>query len=213
MAFMDNRELSQVSSTDLIKSCMNNTGELKDLEGVSERWDMLERVMILNDIDEIVSDAIAHLIRFWNQVDKGVPISERKPIKLYIDSCGGSLVGALTIADSIRMSKTPVYTINMGAAYSGGLLVFIAGHKRFGYKSCSFLFHEGSTTIGNVDAGKFRNYASYYEKLIQRMKGYILNYTKITEEEYKEIRNDDYWFFIEEAIEKGICDEILEEFI
>ena len=213
MAFMDNRELSQISPIDLVKVCMNNTNEIKDLDSISERWDILERVMLLNDIDEAVADAISHLIRFWNRMDQGVPIHERKPIKIYIDSCGGSLVGALTIADSIKMSDTPVYTINMGAAYSGGLLVFIAGHKRFGYKSCSFLFHEGSTTIGNVDAGKFRNYASYYEKLIQRMKGYILDCTKITEEEYKEIRNDDYWFFIEEALDKGICDEILEEFI
>ena len=213
MAFMDNRELSQISPIDLVKVCMNNTGDIKDLDSISERWDILERVMLLNDIDETVADAISHLIRFWNRMDQGVPISERKPIKIYVDSPGGSLVGALTIADSIKMSTTPVYTINMGAAYSGGLLVFVAGHKRYAYKSASFLFHEGSTSTGSIDAGKFRNFAGYYENLIKRMKGYIINCTKITEEEYKEIRNDDYWFFAEEAIEKGVCDEIMEAFI
>ena len=213
MAFMDNRELSQISPTDLIRAYMNNTNDIKDLDCVSERWDTLERVMILNDIDEAVADAIAHLIRFWNQVDKGVPVSERKPIKLYVDSGGGSLVGALTIADSIKMSITPVYTINMGAAYSGGLLVFVTGHKRYAYRSASFLFHEGSTSTGSIDAGKFRNFAGYYENLIKKMKNYIIECTNITEEEYKEIRNDDYWFFADEAIEKGVCDEIVKEFI
>ena len=213
MAFMDNRELSQISPTDIVKAYMNNTNDIKDIDCISERWDILERVMLINDITEAVADAISHLIRLWNCMDKGVPISERKPIKIYVDSSGGSLVGALTIADSIKMSKTPVYTINMGAAYSGGLLVFITGHKRYSYKSSSFLFHEGSTSTGAIDAGKFRNFAGYYEKLIKKMKDYILDCTNITEEEYKEIRNDDYWFFADEAIEKGVCDEIMEEFV
>ena len=86
MAFMDNRELSQISPIDLVKVCMNNTSDIKDLDSISERWDILERVMLLNDIDEAVADAISHLIRFWNRMDQDVPVSERKPIKLYIDS-------------------------------------------------------------------------------------------------------------------------------
>lgn len=215
MAFMDNRKLTQITPMDLITECFNNTGELKSIEEVSERWDFINRTMILNDIDDVVADAICHLIRFWNDVDnkEQIAVEYRIPIKIYIDSCGGSLVGALTIADSIRMSKTPVYTINIGAAYSGGLLSFIAGHKRFAYPSNSFLFHEGSTTLGNIDAGKFKNYAGYYEKLIERMKNYLLELTNIDEEKYEKISRDDYWFFAEEAVENGVCDEILKEFI
>lgn len=37
MAFMDNRELSQISPIDLVKVCMNNTGDIKDLDSISER--------------------------------------------------------------------------------------------------------------------------------------------------------------------------------
>lgn len=215
MAFMDNRKITQIKPMDLITECFNNTGELKSIEEVSERWDFINRTMILNDIDEVVADAICHLIRFWNDVDHKEQLAAeyRTPIKIYIDSCGGSLVGALTIADSIRMSKTPVYTINIGAAYSGGLLSFIAGHKRFAYPSSSFLFHEGSTTLGNIDAGKFKNYAGYYENLIKRMKDYLIELTDISEEQYEKISRDDYWFFADEAIENGVCDEILKEFI
>lgn len=211
--FMDNKKLKDVTPELLITECLNNISELKDLDCVSEKYDMIHRVLLLNDIDEAVSDAITHLIRFWNKADEGKPIEEREPIKLYIDSNGGSLTGALMIADSIKLSKTPVYTINMGTAYSGGLLVFICGHRRIAFPSSSFLFHEGSTNLGAIDAGKFKNYSSYYERLIDKMKGYILSCTNVNEELYKEKSRDDWWFFVDEAIEYGFCDEIAKEFI
>ena len=211
--FMDGKNLSDVTSEDLVIEMLNNTSELKSLEDVSATKDYIDRVMILNGIDEIFAESVCHLIRFWNKWDEGIPIEERKPIKLFIDSPGGWLEGALMIADAIRLSKTPVYTINMGMAYSGGLLVFITGHRRFCYPSASFLFHEGSTDTGGMDAGKFRNFADFYDQSILRMKGYFLKYTDMTEELYQEKYRDDWWFFAEEAIELGFCDEILKEFI
>ena len=212
--FMDDKTIETLTVPDLITEMLNNTEELKDIECVSAVKDVLDRNMILGDIDNIAAEAVAHLIRFWNKADEGIPVEDRKPIKLLIDSYGGSLVGGLMIADAIRLSKTPVYTVNAGTAYSAGLLVFITGHRRFCYPSASFLFHEGSTaTAGFVDAGKFRNYAEFYDQLILRMKNYFLTYTDMTEELYKEKYKDDWWFFAEEAIENGFCDEILEEFL
>lgn len=211
--FMNNKNINDVTPNQLITEYLNNTSELKDLDCISERYDVVHRVLLLNGIDEAVSNAIAHLIRFWNMADKDIPVEERTPIKLYIDSEGGSLVGALMIADSIKLSKTPVYTINMGAAYSGGLLVFICGDRRYAYPSASFLFHEGSANPGGMDAGKFKNFSSYYENIINKMKGYILSCTKVDEELYEKKSRDDWWFFIDEAIDLGFCDEILEEFI
>lgn len=213
--FMDDKTFKDVTPSKLITECLNNTDELKTLETSIETWDMVNRNIYLGDIDEDLAVSVVHLIRFWNQMDNvdNIPVKERQPITIYIDSGGGSLTGALTIADGIVMSKTPVYTINMGCAYSGGLLCFIVGHRRYTFPSASFLFHEGSTNSGNIDAGKFRNFAEYYEQLIQRMKKYFLEYTDITEEMYKEKYRDDWWFFPEEAIELGFADEILEEYL
>lgn len=212
--FMDDKTINNITTDELLIEMLNNTDELKDVECVSATKDVLDRVMILGDIDDVMAEAVTHLIRFWNTADKDVPPEERKPIKLLVNSYGGSLPGGLMIADAIRLSKTPVYTINIGTAYSAGLLVFVTGHRRYCYPSASFLFHEGSTsTAGFVDAGKFRNYAEFYDQLILRMKNYFLTYTDMTEELYKEKYKDDWWFFAEEAIENGFCDEILEEFL
>lgn len=211
--FMDNKKISDVTLDQLMTEYLNNTSELKDLDNISERYDTINRVLLLNGIDEAVGDAITHLIRMWNMADKGIPVEERVPIKLFIDSSGGDLTSALMMADAITLSKTPVYTINMGTAYSGGLLVFVTGHKRYSFPSASFLFHEGSTSLDSIDAGKFKNYAGYYSNLIDRMKNYIIKNTKVDEELYKEKSRDDWWFFVDEAIELGFCDEIITEFI
>lgn len=212
--FMDNKEIEEVLPIDLIKQYLNNTSEMKSLEDVSSAFDTIERVLFLADVTEEIAEAISHLIRMWNIIDKDKPVEERTPIKLYIDSHGGDVPAGFLIIDSIKMSKTPVYTINMGIAYSMGLCVLAAGHKRFAYPHASFLFHEGSTGMsGSIDAGKFKNFSSFYDKVLSQLKAYLIENTNMTPELYKEKERDDFWFFTDEAIELGFIDEILEEFI
>ena len=171
----------------------------------------LNREAYIGGIDDEVAAGIESMIRFWNASDDqlNVPIEDRIPIKLYIDSPGGILTACYTIINAIELSKTPVITINTGCAYSAGFFVFIAGHKRLAYSLSSFLFHEGSTTTGDfVDAHKFRNHADFYSIQLKQLKEHVLRYTKITEEEYEKIKKDDYWLTAKEALEKGIVDEI-----
>ena len=211
--FMDDKKIQDITLTDLIKNYLNNTSELKGLEDVSAMYDAIDRVLFLADVTDEAAETIAHLIRMWNIIDRVIEPSSRKPIKLFIDSCGGSVTAGFTIINAISLSKTPVYTINMGTAYSMGLCILAAGHKRFAYKDATFLFHEGSTDIGQIDAGKFKNYSKFYEMLLEKIKIFLLTHTNMTEEMYKEKYRDEWWFFADEAIEYGFIDEILEEFI
>ena len=173
-----------------------------------------QRHIFVGDIDAEVGSCVETLIRFWNQVDDeaGLEPEKRTPIKIFIDSNGGDLCATFTMIDAISMSKTPVYTINIGAAYSGGFFIFIAGHKRYSYSLSTFLYHEGSTAnIG--DAGKFRNFADFYDKQLDMLKQITLKYTNITEEIYNLHKKDDFWMTADEALELGVCDEIIKEFI
>lgn len=211
--FMDNKNIEEVTPDMLITEYLNNTSELKDLDKISEAYDTVDRALFLSDVTPEIADAIEHIIRIYNVIDKDLPIEKRKPIKLFINSNGGSAIGCLEIIDAINLSKTPVYTINIGLAASAGLDVFITGKKRFCYPNATFLFHEGSTSLSSIDAGKFRNYSDWYDRLLKRTKDNLIKNTKVTPELYKEKQNDDWWFFAEEAIEYGFCDEVLEEFI
>ena len=174
----------------------------------------LNREVYLYDIEAGTGPDVEGYIRFWNEYDEkhNIPVEERKPIKLYIDSGGGYLGDTFTIVDAIKMSKTPVWTICMGAAYSGGFFCFISGHKRFAYPHASFLFHEGSTSSGGTSS-QFENYTSFYKRQLGQLKDIVINNSKITEEEYNNIRKDDVWYDVNDGIEKGFIDEVLREFI
>lgn len=173
------------------------------------------REVFVGTIAPGLGDNIDMYIRYWNMKDDeaGIPVEKRQPIKVYIDSNGGCLDDTLTMIDAISMSKTPVWTICVGNAYSGGFFTFIAGHKRIAYPMSSFMFHEGSTNSGTVDAGKFRNYADFYSRQMELLKKVTLKYTKISEEDYEHHRKDDWWFFAEEGIQYGFVDEIAKELI
>ena len=105
------------------------------------------------------------------------------------------------------MSKTPVWTINIGKAYSAGFFIFITGHKRFAYPNSSFLFHEGSTGIYQ-DANKFKNYADFYKQQLEQLRAITLEHTQIEPEEYDKHVKDDWWFDVNEALKYGVTDKI-----
>lgn len=208
-------QLAKFNENDLLKKFLNNEEAFESFDNVVNSSLALNREAYVGAIDDTAAEGIETVIRYWNRIDDeaGIPIEDRKPIKLYIDSWGGMVVGAYTIINAIELSKTPVWTINIGAAYSAGFFIFITGHKRFAYPFSSFLYHEGGTGNDYMDAHKFRNQAAFYEKQLQQLKEHTLRYTNLTEEEYQKIIKDDYWLTAPEALEKGVCDEIAKEFV
>lgn len=185
-----------------------------DFENILDYSNSLDRQLYIGDITEGVGIAVDTVIRFWNKYDEdhNIQLTDRKPIRIYIDSPGGSLTDTLTVIDAIKLSKTPVYTICVGCAYSGGFFIFISGHKRYCYPNSTFLYHEGSTANGG-DAGKFRNFAEFYDKQLEVLKQITISNTNIDEELYEKHRRDDWWMLASEALNLGVCDEILKELI
>lgn len=187
-----------------------NQSSIKDFESLSEYVDIVNRNIYIGDIEEITGTAVDSFIRLYNMIDKqlNIPVEERIPIKIFINSNGGDLTATCTAIDAIKMSKTPVHTINQGRAYSGGFLIYICGHKRYSFLSANFLFHEGSTVMGG-DAHKFESAADYYKKRREKMKKLVLDNTKISPELYDEKKKDDWWFDTEEAEKLGMVEVIV----
>lgn len=72
---------------------------------------------------------------------------DRKPIKLFINSFGGSVYDGLALVDIIKQSKTPVHTISIGSSMSMGFWIYLAGHKRYVGENATLMFHDISTWI------------------------------------------------------------------
>ena len=131
------------------------------------------------------------------------------PIKLYIDSVGGSVSAAMSLINAIETSATDVHTICMGECSSAALLIFITGHKRIAYRTSLFMYHElSSGSIGKLS--DIREAVEMWDKLQQSIDEIFLAYTKFTKEELKDIcsHKKDYTFDYKEAIDKGIVDQV-----
>lgn len=135
--------------------------------------------------DEIDEDAIgvANSIINWNIDDakKGIPVNERKPIKIYINSPGGNLNECMAICDTMLMSKTPIYTINMNMAASAAAAIFMCGHKRVAFPSSFFLIHLGSGGTGGTYQ-QTKAQQKNYDEVVKMFKGIFKDRMKITKE-------------------------------
>lgn len=184
-------------------------------EEVIETFSFLTRSLHLcSEITHEHAIAFSDAIKFWNEVDNldEIPIEERKPIKIYIDSPGGDLDATFSIIDSITLSKTPVNTITIGSGNSGGFFIGIVGHKRIGYPHSSYLFHEGYCE-NNGDAHKYIQFTEFYKKKLSMLKDLVRKNTKLTSEDYEKYKKDDLWLTADEALKYGIIDEIATELI
>lgn len=158
--------------------------------------------------DDILEVSLA--IRKWNVEDNGIEVDKRVPIKIFINSDGGSVDAVMNVIDLIKLSKTPVITIGMGKVYSAGGLLLMAGHKRYIFKHTSCLIHDGSSgAVGSI--GKLIDNLKFTEKLEALIKEYIISSTKITEQMFDANYRRDWFMFSDEMIELGVADEIIDD--
>ena len=167
-----------------------------------------DREIVWNDIiTDCMIDVPLYIIK-WNKEDANVPVEERKPIKIFINTNGGDLSVTMLTASVIALSKTPVITIGMGRAYSGGALLLMSGHKRLIFDSTSVLIHDGSSgAIG--DSGKVLDSLEFTKDSEDRVIQFILSHTRITSELMKENYRRDWYMFSEDAIYYGVADKII----
>lgn len=174
-----------------------------------EYYKMLSRREILwnADIDVTTIDIPMYILK-WNREDKDKPVEERTPIKIYINTDGGDLNTIMHVIDVIELSKTPVYTIALGKAYSSGGYLLMAGHKRLIFKNTCCLIHDGISGFYG-DSGKHMDTMEFNKRLEAKVRDFVLEKTKILPEEYDENFRRDWWLFSDEMIDRGIADEII----
>lgn len=172
---------------------------------------MQERVI---EIPGIIEEGIVQLcqrsIIQINQMDKGIPVDERVPIKILISSDGGDTFAGLELIDMIQNSKTPVWTVNMGHEYSMAAIVGLAGNKRYATKNASFLIHDGAVSI--QDSGsKVHDFIKFDKQLNERIKKFVLSRSNITAQKYSSKARNEWYFFADEAKKLGMVDGIIGE--
>ena len=184
--------------------------QLADPSLVNFYNDLDNRVYWLNDeINNFTFDLVQYIIR-WNREDKNTPIEKRKPIRIIVDCGGGSLSVSETLSRLIKMSKTPVYGIALGFVASGASVIYLSCHKKFALPNSVFVLHKGSCSGISGTYDEVVAFARDYEKQIETLMDFYIENTKYTEEEILENIQTDWYIRYEEALEKGLVDEVID---
>lgn len=204
-----------ILNDDLKVTC--SLAERKKLEDFRERKLFLYGAIADYDDDEgILSCAsktgeLVEQIIDINENDRDVPIEDREPIRLYINSPGGNQTEGFSLVDAIKLSKTPVYTINLGEWSSMSFLIGITGHKRFSLPSATFLLHDGySGAIGSTN--KVQDRIKFEERFeLEVVKKHVLEHSHMKSEDYDALARVEYYMLPVEALKQGFIDEIVSD--
>ena len=159
----------------------------KSIIDINESDDLIEKIYAVHDIEYVP-----------------------KPIKIYIDTYGGLVYQCFGLIGVMEKSDTPIHTIVTGAAMSCGFMILINGHKRFGYKHATPLYHQVSTGFfGNVK--EMEESLVEAKRLQEKIEEMTLRKTKIPKKRLKKIFDNkvDWYMSAEEALKLRVIDEII----
>ena len=132
------------------------------------------------------------------------------PIKLYINTPGGSADDGFAIFDLIRFVKAPVYNISFGLNASAGTIILLGAPKerRLALPNARIMIHQPS--------GGSRGRSSDIEITAEEILKLRHRANEVFAEEcgrtVKQVEKDtdrDYWMSPEEAIEYGLVGRII----
>lgn len=166
-----------------------------------------KRVFYINDqIDSTMVDMVAIPLLM---ADK----ESSDPITIYVNTPGGSPYNGFAICDIIEQLQSPTKIIVLGYAYSMGAFIMMAGANnpnvtRYCYNFSTCLIHGGSDLIEGTTS-QIKDYFKFTERFEEKIKNFVLERSKITEEEYNSMTQKEAWLTSEDMLEKGIVDEII----
>lgn len=130
------------------------------------------------------------------------------PIRLYINSNGGSVLAGFSIVDTIQSLGTDVHTYIDGSAASAATLISIAGDKRFAHKNSFMLIHQLSSNFwGKYE--EIKDEMHNIDLLMSRITEIYTERTKVPKRELEKILKRDIWLDADKCVEWGLVDEIV----
>ena len=92
---------------------------------------------------------------------------------------------------------------------SAGLLILLAGSKRYGFKHSQALIHSGSAGFSGT-AEQIEEAQKNYKKQLEQMKQYVISRTNIDEALFDENKSKDWYLSNEEQVSYGVIDKIID---
>ena len=135
-------------------------------------------------------------------------VTGHAPIKLHINSYGGSLFAGFSSVDYVLNCPVPVHSIVDGCAASAATLFSVVAEKRYMNKHSFMLIHQLSSGMwGNYES--LKDEMENYDLLMETIKNIYTEHTKIPKKILNQILKKDLWFDAETCLKHGLIDEII----
>lgn len=190
----------------LVPTVVEKTGQFERAYDIYSRL-LKERIIFIGDVisDVLANIVIAQLLFLDAQPDK-------KDIKIYINSPGGSVTAGLAIYDTMQYVKSDVSTICVGTAYSMGAVLLAAGaqDKRFALPNSEVLLHQ---VMGGAEgqAADIKIRAEHILKVKERLNKILAKHTGRDIKKIEQDSDRDYFLTADEAVKYGVVDKIIKK--
>eukprot|EP00435_Cladocopium_sp_Y103_P049282 s2035_g14.t2 len=165
-----------------------------------------ERIIFIGkEIDDKLANEVIGVLLYLDSEDSN------KPIYLYINSAGGSVISGLSIYDTMQHIKSPVITINVGLAASMASFLLAAGEKgkRIALPHSRTMIHQA---MGGAQ-GQAEDIKVEAQQILQIHENIVRMYSRVTGQNEDTIRKDlmrDNFMSAEEAKEYGLIDQVIQ---
>lgn len=151
----------------------------------------------------------------WDEKDKDaysivkdLQALEATTVNVHINSYGGEVAEGLAIHNVLKNSKAKVVTYCDGFACSAASVIFMAGDERIMNEASLLMIHNAwSYAAGN--ANEFRKQAEDLDKITQASINAYMARVSITEDEVKELMDNESWLTADEALTYGFATSVL----
>lgn len=136
-------------------------------------------------------------------------MDEEAPIRLYINSPGGTPYAVIGVVDAMRQVKCPIQTVALGACYSYSSLILAAGEKgqRFSMKNTRIMMTQ---PMGGSQGDIYAIAATVQElnAIYQLYAKYYMKFTDMTVDEIEQQTCRDTFMTPEQAQDWGLIDDV-----
>lgn len=158
--------------------------------------EIIESILDINSADDELSAELADY--------------KREPIKLVINSFGGSVYDGFALIAAIEQSKTPIHGYAYGSAMSMAFAIYISTHVRFAHKTTTFMYHEISDYFYDNITGAKQNIKEC-ERIQKVYDNYVTSRTSLPIEKMRVMKDkkEDWYISAQEALKYKVVHKIL----
>jgi ATP-dependent Clp protease, protease subunit len=194
---------------------LKNQSKKKNRDFSFDKENPSRTITLSSEIDESsvgdIIQYIADINEYDNDNQENLVDYERKPIKLIVNSFGGSVYDGFALIAAIETSETHIHTYCFGSAMSMALLVLVSGDKRYGHKLSTYMYHECLDQMPYDKLSILKENLEETKRVMAVYDAHLIDCTRLKQKQLDQIKNlkKDWYFSAEEALKNGVIDQII----